>query len=172
MKALGKTRTKGKLARCRIEKKEENGEREHKPEGTRGFPRLEVSEKAATKKTITTIHIHYNVEITKSKTERETTNMITAQVRSGATVQQTKQPYRAERLRCDSYAQDCYGANSRLSWEKNHGAPSGKVCSKLCGSSTAQGGHRIRLRPQWPGVIQRRPHTQASPNQISRKVIA
>ena len=112
------------------------------------------------------------MEITKSKTERGTKNMITAQVRSGATVQQTKQPYRAERLRCDSYAQDCYGANSRLSWEKNHGAPSVKVCSKLCGRSTAQGGHRIRLRPQWPGVIQRRPHTQASPNQISRKVIA
>ena len=94
------------------------------------------------------------MEITKSKTERGTKNMITAQVRSSATVQQTKQPYRAERLRCDSYAQDCYGANSRLSWEKNHGAPSVKVCSKLCGRSTAQGGHRIRLRPQWLGVVE------------------
>ena len=111
------------------------------------------------------------METTKSKTERRTKNMITAQVRSGATVQQTKQPSRAERLRCDSYAHDCYGANSRLSWEKNHGAPSGKVCSKSCGSS-AQGGHRIRLRPHWPGIIQRRPRTQASPNQISRKMIA
>ena len=33
------------------------------------------------KKTITPTQIHYNVEITKSKTERETTNMITAQVK-------------------------------------------------------------------------------------------
>ena len=71
------------------------------------FPDLKCSKKLQRKKTITTIQIHYNVEITKSTTERETTNMITAQVRSGASVQQTKQPYRAERLRCDSYAQDC-----------------------------------------------------------------
>ena len=172
----------GVSSRCRKEKKEENGEKTQTRRHPRIFPLSarkrthypdwKCSKKLQRKKTITTIQIHYNVEITKSKTERETTNMITAQVRSGATVQQTKQPYRAERLRCDSYAQDCYGANSRLSWEKNHGAPSGKVCSKLCGSSTAQGGNRIGLRPQWPGVIQRRPRTQASPNQISSKVIA
>ena len=52
--------------------------------------------------------------------------MIQAQVQSGATVHQAMQPFWAEKLRCDSYAQDCYGANSRLSWEKNHGTPSGK----------------------------------------------
>ena len=46
-------------------------EREHKPEGTRGFPRFEVFEKDAKKKTTTTIQIHCNVEITKSKIERE-----------------------------------------------------------------------------------------------------
>ena len=133
------------------------------------IPNWKCSKKLQRKKTITTIQIHYNVEITKSKTERETTNVITAQVRSGATVQQTKQPSRAERLSCDSYAQDCYGANSRLSWEKNHGAPSGKVCSKLCGSSSAQGGHRIRLRPQVPGVIKRLLRTQASPTKFPAK---
>ena len=151
----------GVSTRCRIEKKRRKKiEREHKPESTlMDIPNWKCSKKLQRKKTITTIQIHYNVEITKSKTERETTNMITAQVRSGATVQQTKQPYRAERLRCDSYAQDCYGANSRLSWEKNHGAPSVKVCSKLCGRSTAQGGHRIRLRPVARSNTEAAPHT-------------
>ena len=99
-------------------------------------------------------------------------HMIEAQVQSGATAQQAMQPSRAARLLYVSCVRDFCGANSRLSLEKNHGQPFKKACSKSCGSSSAQGGQRIRLRPQWPGVIQRRPHTQASPNQISRKMIA
>jgi hypothetical protein len=39
------------------------------------FPDWKCSKKLQRKKTITTIQIHYNVEITKSKTERETTEM-------------------------------------------------------------------------------------------------
>ena len=97
-------------------------------------------------------------------------NIIKAQVQSGATAKQAMQPTAAERLLYDSCTQDFYGANSRLSLEKNHGQPFKKACSKSCGSFSAQGGHRIRLRPQWPGVVQRRPRTQASPIQISRKV--
>ena len=80
--------------------------------------------------------------------------MIRAQVQSGATAHQAMQPSRAERPLYDSYAQEFYGANSRLSLEKNHGQPFRKACSKSCGSSSAQGGHRIRLRPQWPGVVE------------------
>ena len=72
----------------------------------------------------------------------------------------------------DSCAQDYSGANQRLSLEKIHGQPFQKACSKSCGSSSALGGKRIRLRPQWPGVLQRRSRTQASPIHFSRKVIA
>ena len=75
------------------------------------FPDWKSSKKLQRKKTITTIQIHYNVEITKSKTERETTNVITAQVRSGATLQQTKQPCRAESgafaVHKDCFLNDC-----------------------------------------------------------------
>ena len=92
--------------------------------------------------------------------------MTEAQVQSGATAHQAMQPSRPERQLYDSCAQDFYGANQRLSLEKNHGQPFQKACSKSCGSSSAQGGHRIRLRPQWPGVVQRRPRTQKYPIQI------
>ena len=95
-----------------------------------------------------------------------------AQAQSGATAQQAMQPPRTEILLYDSYAQDFYGANSRLSLEKNHGQPFRKACSKSCGSSSAQGGHRIRLRPQWPVVVQRRPRTQASPTKITPEIDA
>ena len=98
-------------------------EREHKPEGTRGFSRLEVFEKAATKKDD---HNHpnslqrgnYRIENIKISG-----NMIRAQGQSGAIAQEAMQPSRAERLLYDSYAQEFYGANSRLSLEKNHGQP-------------------------------------------------
>ena len=39
-------------------------------------------------------------------------------------------------------------------------------------SPAALGGSRIRLRPQWPGELQRRPRTQVSSIHFSRKVIA
>ena len=130
-------------------------EREHKPEGTRGFSRLEVFEKAATKKdnhnNLNSLQ-EYRIENTKVSG-----NMVKAQVQSGATAQEAMQPSRAKIQVYDSYAQEFYGANSRLSLEKNHGQPFKKACSKSCGSSSAQGGHRIRLRPQWPGVVQRWP---------------
>ena len=143
-------------------------EREHKPEGTRGFFRLEVFGKAATKKDD---HNHpnslqrgnYRIENIKISG-----NMIRAQGQSGAIAQEAMQPSRAERLLYDSYAQEFYGANSRLSLEKNHGQPFRKACSKSCGSSSAQGGHRIRLRPQWPGVVQRRPRTHIDTLQTHR----
>ena len=73
----------------------------------------------------------------------------------------------------DSCAQDYSSLeNQRLSLEKIHGQPCQKACSKSCGSSSALGGKRIKLRPQWPGVLQRRPRTHASPIHFSRKVIA
>ena len=73
----------------------------------------------------------------------------------------------------DSCAQDYSSLeNQRLSLEKIHGQPFQKACSKSSGSSAAQGGKRIKLRPQWPGVLQRRPRTHASPIHFSRKVIA
>ena len=105
-------------------------EREHKPEGTQGFSRLEVFEKAAPKKDD---HNHpnslqrgnYRIENVKISG-----NLIKAQVQSGATAQEAMQPSRAERLLYDSYAQEFYGANSRLSLEKNHGQPFRKACSK------------------------------------------
>ena len=161
----------GVSSRCRKEKKEEK-KREHKPEGTRGCTRPEVFGKDATKKgdrnhPNSMQHGNYRIENLKISE-----NMIRAQVQRGATAHQAMQPSRAERLLYDSCAQDFYGANSRLSFEKNHGRPFKKACSKSCGSSSAQGGHRIRLRPQWPGVVQRRPRTQASPIHFSRKVIA
>jgi hypothetical protein len=70
----------GAKARCRIEKKEENGANTNQ-KAPEDFPVWKCSKKMQRKKTITTIQIHYYVEITKSKTERETTNMITAQVK-------------------------------------------------------------------------------------------
>ena len=169
---MSERKKEGVSSRCRIEKKEEK-EREHKPEGTRGCTRPEVFGKDAMKKgdrnhPNSVQHGNYRIENLKILSE----NRIKAQVQSGATAHQAMQPSRAERPLYDSYAQEFYGANSRLSLEKNHGQPFRKACSKSCGSSSAQGGHRIRLRPQWPGVVQRRPRTQASPIQISRKVIA
>ena len=161
----------GVSSRCRIEKKEEK-EREHKPEGTRGCTRPEVFGKDAMKKgdrNHPNSMQHGNYRIEKSKISK---NRIKAQVRSGATAHQAMQPSRAERLLYDSCAQDFYGANQRLSLEKNHGQPFKKACSKSCGSSSALGGYRIKLRPQWPGVLQRRPRTQASHIHFSRKVIA
>ena len=100
-------------------------------------------------------HGNYRIETLKILSE----NRIKAQVQSGATAHQAMQPSRAERLLYDSYAQEFYGANSRLSLEKNHGQPFRKVCSKSCGSSSAQGGHRIRLRPLWSGSTEAAPHT-------------
>ena len=138
----------------------------------RDFTRLEVFEKAATKKDN---HNHPNSlqRVTyRNGNIKISGNTVKAQVQSGATVQEAMQPSRAERLLYDSCAHDFDGANQRLPLEKNLGQPFKKACSKSCGSSSAQGGHRIRLRPQWPGVVQRRPLTQASPIQISRKVIA
>ena len=83
-------------------------EREHKPEDTRGFSRLKVFEKAATKKDD---HNHpnslrrgnYRIENMKISA-----NMIKAQAQSGATAQEAMQPSRAERLHVlyDSCAQD------------------------------------------------------------------
>ena len=124
-----------------------------KPEGTRGFftgsVRKSCNQKrrSQSSKFITT----YKYRIENIKISE---NMIRAQVQSGATAHQAMQPSRAERPLYDSYAQEFYGANSRLSLEKNHGQPFRKACSKSCGSSSAQGGHRIRLRPQWPGVVE------------------
>ena len=86
-------------------------EREHKPEGTRGFTRLEVFEKAATKKDD---HNHPNslqrVNY-KNGNINMSGNMVKAQVQSGATAHQAMQPSRPERQLYDSCAQDFYGAN-------------------------------------------------------------
>ena len=71
-------------------------EREHKPEGTRGFCRLEVFEKAATKKDDhnhpnSLRHGNYRIENMKISG-----SMIKAQVQSGATAQEAMQPSRPE----------------------------------------------------------------------------
>ena len=69
-----------------------------------------------------------------------------------------------------------YDANSSYATSANsNGWPARKDCSKssnLSESSAAQGGSRIRLRPQWPGTSQRRPRTQAPSIHFSRRVIA
>ena len=94
-------------------------EREHKPEGTRGFSRLEVFEKAATKKDN---HNHLNslqrvnYRIENIKMSR---NMIKAQVQSGATAQETMQLSRAERLLHDSYAQKIMEQTLDFHWKRS-----------------------------------------------------
>ena len=69
-------------------------EREHKPEGTRGFSRLEKFEKAATKKdnhnNLNSLQ-EYRIENTKVSG-----NMVNAQVQSEATAQEAMQPSSAE----------------------------------------------------------------------------
>ena len=161
----------GVSSRCRKEKKEEK-KREHKPEGTRGCTRPEVFGKDAMKKgdrNHPNSMQHGNSRIERLNDKRKRDKIPSAErsncAPSSATV-------KGRRLLYNPCAQDFYGANQRLSLEKNHGHPFKKACSKPCGSSSAQGGHRIRLRPQWPGVVQRRPRKQASPIQFSHKVIA
>ena len=69
-------------------------EREHKPEGTRGFSRLEVFEKAATKKDN---HNHPNsLQDFRIENTKMIGNMVKAQVQSGATAQEAMQPSRPE----------------------------------------------------------------------------
>ena len=144
----------GVSTRCRIEKKRRKKiEREHRPESTlMDIPNWKCSKKLQRKKTIATIEIHYSAKLQKWKYEDEW--------------KQSKSLY-------DSCAQDYSSLeNQRLSLEKIHGQPFQKACSKSSGSSSALGGKRIKLRPQWPGVLQRRPRTHASPIHFSRKVIA
>ena len=128
-------------------------EREHKPEGTRwifptGSVRKSCNEKRRSQPSEFTTALNYRNE----KYEYE---------------------WKHGKNLYDSCAQDYSSLeNQRLSLEKNHGQPFQKACSKSCGSSSALGGKRIKLRPQWPGVLQRRPRTHASPIHFSRKVIA
>ena len=69
-----------------------------------------------------------------------------------------------------------YDGSSHANRVNSNGRPSGKDCSKssepISQCSAALGGSRIKLRPQWPGELQRRPRTQVSSIHFSRKVIA
>ena len=90
------------------------------------IPNWKCSKKLQRKKTITTIQIHYSAKLQKWKYEDEW--------------KQSKSQY-------DSCAQDYSSLeNQRLSLEKIHGQPFQKACSKSSGSSSAQGGKRIKLR--------------------------
>ena len=69
-------------------------ERDYKPEGTRRFSRLEVFEKAATKKDN---HNHLNsLQECRIENTNISGNMVNAQVQSGATAQEAMQPSKGE----------------------------------------------------------------------------
>ena len=55
----------GVSTRCRIEKKEENGERTQTRRHPMDFPDWKCSKKLQRKKTITTIQIHYSAKLQK-----------------------------------------------------------------------------------------------------------
>ena len=114
------------------------------------------------------------VQITRLKIERETKNMRPAQVRQRCNFATNKATISGRKTTTkDWFVRTCVLHCKSITFVAiDPWRAIWKNCLKPFGCSAAQGGYRIRLRPQWAGWIQRRPRTQAFLNQVSRKAIA